>query len=339
MTSDIQEQIERRRERARAEILKIVNKGSHPVFSLFEVSSVSKKSYRVEIRSLDELQNSCTCPDYKSNLIGTCKHIEGVLISLEKEHGKKLKKLAAERPKGTQIYLHHGVDVTLRIILPIPDNARVRDLLNRHFDPSGLLVGSPLQALPTLLAEVESLSARDRSLVRVTEAVIEYLSLLQDREEVAQQKEWFLDQVKRGRRTFDVLSTKLYPYQEQGAMHLAFGRRAMLADDMGLGKTVQAIAAAALLKEMRDIQTAVVICPLRSNTSGRVRFGASPRCLSPWWKATSKPAAPSTANHPSSKSSTTNSCALTWTNCSNCIPTSSSLTKPSASKTGAQKPR
>jgi superfamily II DNA or RNA helicase len=261
MTSDIQEQIERRRERARAEILKIVNKGSHPVFSLFEVSSVSKKSYRVEIRSLDELQNSCTCPDYKSNLIGTCKHIEGVLISLEKEHGKKLKKLAAERPKGTQIYLHHGVDVTLRIILPIPDNARVRDLLNRHFDPSGLLVGSPLQALPTLLAEVESLSARDRSLVRVTEAVIEYLSLLQDREEVAQQKEWFLDQVKRGRRTFDVLSTKLYPYQEQGAMHLAFGRRAMLADDMGLGKTVQAIAAAALLKEMRDIQTAVIICP------------------------------------------------------------------------------
>ena len=44
-------------------------------------------------------------------------------------------------------------------------------------------------------------------------------------------------------------------------MHLAFGRRAMLADDMGLGKTVQAIAAAALLKEMRDIQTALIICP------------------------------------------------------------------------------
>ncbi|MDP1545396.1 MAG: hypothetical protein Q8L87_05185, partial [Anaerolineales bacterium] len=56
----------RRRERARAEILKIANKGSHPVFSLFEVSSVSKKSYRVEIRSLDELQNSCTCPITKT---------------------------------------------------------------------------------------------------------------------------------------------------------------------------------------------------------------------------------------------------------------------------------
>jgi len=261
MTSDIQEQIERRRERARAEILKIANKGSHPVFSLFEVSSVSGRAYRVEIRSLDELQNSCTCPDYKNNLIGTCKHIEGVLISLEKEHGSKLKKLAAERPRGTQIYLHHAIDITVRVALPIPDRAPIKDLLSRYFDPSGLLVGAPLQALPSLLSAIESLPARDKPLVRVTEAALEHLSLLQDREEVTQQKEWFLDQVKRGLRTFDVLSTKLYPYQKQGAMHLAFGRRAMLADDMGLGKTVQAIAAAALLKEMRDIQKAVVICP------------------------------------------------------------------------------
>jgi len=261
MSSDIQEQIERRRERARAEILKIENKGSHPVFSLFEVSSVSKRSYRVEIRSLDELHNSCTCPDYKSNLIGTCKHIEGVLISLEKEHGENLKTLAAERPRGTQVYLHHGTEVTVRVALPLPDRAPVKNLLNQYFDSAGLLIGAPLQTLPSLLAAVATLPARERPLVNVADSVREHLALLQDREEIQQQKEWFMDQVKRGRRSFDVLSTKLYPYQEEGAMHLAFGRRAMLADDMGLGKTIQAIAAAALLKEMRDIQTAVIVCP------------------------------------------------------------------------------
>lgn len=261
MTTDIQEQIERRRERARAEIQKIANKGSHPVFSQFEVRSVSGHAYRVEIRSLGELQNSCTCPDYKTNLIGTCKHIEGVLIHLEQAHGKKLKKLAAERPRGAQIYLHHGMDVTVRVTLPLPSRAPIQDLLTRYFDPSGILVGSPLQTLPLLLSAIENLPGRERPLVSIAEAVREHLALLQDREEVQQQKEWFLDQVKRGRRTFDVLSTKLYPYQEQGAMHLAFGRRAMLADDMGLGKTVQAIAASALLKEMRDIQRALIICP------------------------------------------------------------------------------
>ena len=207
------------------------------------------------------MQNSCTCPDYKSNLIGTCKHIEAVLIHLDEEYGQKLKKLAEQRPRGSQIYLHYGVDVTVRVTLPLPDRAPVRDLLNHYFDPAGLLVGSPLQSLPALLAAIEGLPPRDRQLISVTEAVREHLALLQDRNEIRQQKEWFLDQVKRGRRTFDVLSTKLYPYQEQGAMHLAFGRRTLLADDMGLGKTVQAIAAAALLKEMRDIQGALVICP------------------------------------------------------------------------------
>lgn len=261
MPTDIQDQIERRRERARAEILKIANKGSHPIFSQFEVKSISGRAYRVEVRSLDEMQNSCSCPDYKSNLIGTCKHIEAVLIHLREEHGEALKKLAEKRPRGSQIYLHYGMDVTVRVTLPLPDRAPIRDLLDRYFDPAGLLVGSPLQILPALMAAIESLPPRDRLLVSVAEAVREHLALLQDRDEIRQQKEWFLDQVTRGRRTFDVLSTKLYPYQEQGAMHLAFGRRAMLADDMGLGKTVQAIAAAALLREMRDIQRAVVICP------------------------------------------------------------------------------
>jgi SNF2 family DNA or RNA helicase len=46
-----------------------------------------------------------------------------------------------------------------------------------------------------------------------------------------------------------------------GTLHLAFGRRTMLADDMGLGKTVQAIAACALLRELRDVQRVLVICP------------------------------------------------------------------------------
>jgi superfamily II DNA or RNA helicase len=219
------------------------------------------------------MHNTCTCPDYKTNLIGTCKHIEGVLIHLREEYADRLDELTKQRPRGVKIYLHYGVDVTVRVELPLPDRKPVQELLTRYFDPSGVLVGAPLNVLPILFALLEKLPERERQLVLVDEAVREHLELLQDREEVAQQKEWFLDQVKRGRRTFDVLSTKLYPYQEQGAMHLAFGRRAMLADDMGLGKTVQAIAAAALLKDLRDIQKAVIICPasLKSQWAREIR--------------------------------------------------------------------
>lgn len=52
MPSDIHVQIERRRQRGLKEITRIVNKGHHPIFSLFEVSSVSEQPYRVQVRSL-----------------------------------------------------------------------------------------------------------------------------------------------------------------------------------------------------------------------------------------------------------------------------------------------
>ncbi len=80
MSSSISIQIERRRQRGLKEITRIVNKGNDSIFSLFDVSSLSGQTYRVQIRSLSEMLNSCSCQDYRTNLIGTCKHIEAVLL-------------------------------------------------------------------------------------------------------------------------------------------------------------------------------------------------------------------------------------------------------------------
>ena len=71
----------------------------------------------------------------------------------------------------------------------------------------------------------------------------------------------FLGDVKAGKQTFDLVKAKLYSYQQEGMLHLAFGERVMLADDMGLGKTVQAIAACELLRRLRGIQRVLVVSP------------------------------------------------------------------------------
>jgi uncharacterized Zn finger protein len=101
MPTDIEVQIERRRQRALGDITKITNKGNHPLFSLFEVASVSGQVYRVEIRSFEKLQNTCTCPDYKTNLIGTCKHIESVLIYLKDAYVEELVELGQKQAVET----------------------------------------------------------------------------------------------------------------------------------------------------------------------------------------------------------------------------------------------
>jgi superfamily II DNA or RNA helicase len=258
---DIQDQIDRRRQRAAEDIAAIENRGQHAVYSTFDVTSRSGQTYRVQIRSLTELLNSCTCADYTTNLLGTCKHIEGVLLHLRQNLGETWDEVAAQSPPVSQIFLHHAQETTVRISLPLPGPPTLRDTLARYFDAEGILTGSPNRTLPALLQDLEALPPRQRASVQIASEVQRYLERLQDIEAIQRQKEWFLEQIERGQRSLNLLSAPLYPYQEEGAMHLAFGRRAMLADDMGLGKTVQAIAASGLLHQLRDIQRVLVVCP------------------------------------------------------------------------------
>jgi len=257
----LQEQIKRRRKRGLEELAKIVNQGQHPVYSTFEVTSTSERVYTVQVRSLTERLNTCTCPDYRTNTIGTCKHIEGVVANLEKEFADQWEEFIAQAPPIAQLYVHHAERTTVRVTLPFPERKKLHALLTRYFDAEGVLQGKITQSLPALLSELNRLSARDRKQIHVDQAVHDHLKNQQDIEAVGQQKRWFLDQVEQGNRSLSVLSTPLYGYQEEGLLHLTFGRRTLLADDMGLGKTIQAIAAAALLKQLRDIEHVLVVTP------------------------------------------------------------------------------
>jgi superfamily II DNA or RNA helicase len=257
----LREQLDRRRKRGMEEIAKIVNKGQHPVYSTFEVTSTSKRTYGVQIRSLTELLNTCTCPDYATNTLGTCKHIEGVLGNLQQQFQKQWKEFIEQAPPVTHIYVHHAERTTVRVTQPLPKSKRLREVLGRYFDAEGVLQGRVTQSLPTLLGELNAVPASFRATLHVGQDVHDHLKNQQDIEAVELQKKWFLEQVEIGARSLNVISTPLYRYQEEGVLHLAFGRRVLLADDMGLGKTIQAIAAAALLHQLRDIQRVLIVTP------------------------------------------------------------------------------
>jgi superfamily II DNA or RNA helicase len=254
-------QIARRQDRALEELTRIINLGDHPLLSTFEVTSASGRCYQVRIRSVATRLNSCTCPDYRTNTLGTCKHIEGVLMHLEREMGARFRVLAASSPEVAQVFLQHAEATRVRLTRPLPADDRLAEVLDRHFDPAGVLQGETLRSLPALLAELEALPAETQGLVRVDEEVHQHLDQLEDLESIRTQKQWFLRQVDNGARSVDVISTRLYPYQHDGMLHLAFGGRTLLADDMGLGKTVQALAAASLLHQLRDIRKVLVVCP------------------------------------------------------------------------------
>src|SRR5438132_489363 len=59
------------------------HQGEHPVFTEYTVHNpTSGGEYTVAIRSPGRGLNFCTCMDYKTNGLGTCKHIESVLVNL-----------------------------------------------------------------------------------------------------------------------------------------------------------------------------------------------------------------------------------------------------------------
>jgi hypothetical protein len=142
---DTQTQIKCCRERAMTDIARVVNRGEHVAFSTFDVTSTTNCTYRVQIRSLTEPQNSCTCPHYLTNLVGTCKHIEGVLLNLKEALGDQWDELVAPAPPIIQIYLHHAEETTIRALPVQPVPHEIQAVLDRYFDTSfpATVIGGP----------------------------------------------------------------------------------------------------------------------------------------------------------------------------------------------------
>jgi hypothetical protein len=73
-----------RRQFGREQPFTLENIGNEPVFSEFIVRNPERGSaYRVAIRGVMPGDNFCACPDFATNTLGPCKHIEFTLTKLE----------------------------------------------------------------------------------------------------------------------------------------------------------------------------------------------------------------------------------------------------------------
>lgn len=242
----------RRIQRAREEKHAITNLNSeHPVFSTFAVKSPSGMTYHIELRDVATRSFSCTCPDFRTAGLGTCKHIEATLIWLKRRH-KGDYKLAETR---TSPHLHLVPDgKQLRIER---DFERLPVTLRSLFDDKGFLSADVDEALPKL---------RRTSKLRISQDVEPFLASRLHEEERRSLRRDYETGVVEGRHPEHVTLHPLYPYQREGMLHLAFGERALLADEMGLGKTIQAVAACALLHHLGKAQRVLVVTPASLKT-------------------------------------------------------------------------
>ena len=251
-------QLELRRQYGRAQDYELSNVGDHPVFSEFRVTNPeSKGSYRVRIRGVEPGDNQCSCPDFATNELGTCKHIEFVLQRLGK--ARKTGKLLRDgfEPSFSEVVVQYGSRRSARFRPGADCPQALARLASEFFDDDQLL--RP-EAVGNFERFLEGAGGIDHDL-RCDDAVLE---LIAEHRDAGHRREKVAEMFPSGRRSKafkDLLHVDLYDYQRDAVLFAARAGRCLIGDEMGLGKTIQAVAAAEVMARLFGVERVLIVCP------------------------------------------------------------------------------
>ena len=207
----------------------------------------SREEYKVVFRAENSTWNYCSCMDFKTSQLGTCKHLEAVKLKLNGHRH------VVNTPSYSSVYLSYrnGRKVSLRI----GSNHReeMEQLAKQYFDSHSHLRE---EAFP-IFDQFLSAAAHFDSDFRCYQDAIDFV--VDRRENIRRCK---LVEEKYNNEQLDILlDTQLYPYQKEGIRFAAKAGRAIIADEMGLGKTIQAIGTAELLLREGFVDNILIVCP------------------------------------------------------------------------------
>jgi superfamily II DNA or RNA helicase len=249
-----------RRQFGRAQSFAVKNIGDAPVFSEFAITNPATGGrYRVAIRGPGVGENFCSCPDFATNDLGTCKHVEFVLARLERTRGGKAALTRGFRPQYSEVYLAYGGERRVRFrrgsACPKALAERARALFD---DASGdALSRGRFAKLDAFLADARAAGHE----VRCYEDALAFIAEARDADARLRILDHRYPDGAASAGLADLVKTKLYPYQAEGVLFAARAGRCLIADEMGLGKTIQAIAATELFARHFGAERVLVVCP------------------------------------------------------------------------------
>lgn len=253
-------QMRLRKQFGRAQSFEVENIGDEPVFSEFRVTNPQTDgNYRVAIRGTLPGENYCACPDFATNDLGTCKHIEFVLGRLEKQRGGRKALAHGFHPPYSEIYLQYGGDrhVRFRAGAECPSVLAKRAAALFNGPPDGALPIAHFRRLDAFLAATHK-SGHE---LRCYEDALGFIAQVRDAEERRRIIDAAYPQGARSAALKKVVKIELYPYQAEGALFAVRAGRCLIGDEMGLGKTIQAIAATQLFARHFGAERVLIVCP------------------------------------------------------------------------------
>ena len=206
-----------RRQFGREQAFGLENLGSEPFFSEFRVSNpVSKSSYRVAIRGRGPGGNFCSCPDYATSELGTCKHIEFTLAYLEKKRGARAAFARGYQPAFSELYLRNEGKRCVHFRAGTDCPPAVREAAAGLFDAErdGMLPEERLDDLEAFMA----LASKSGHEFHAYDDALDFLAGRRDADRRASKIEQLFPRGAADPKLLALLKVPLYPYQAEGAL-------------------------------------------------------------------------------------------------------------------------
>jgi len=273
-----------REERARTEKMRVKSADPAALWTDYAVTNaVSGKTYRVALRGWEPGECYCTCPDFRTNTLGTCKHV----LHVQRKVARRFPAAVRNRP-----YVHHDIAVAVRYgrraelcwLLPGKLGGQAAELL----EP---VRGRAVDNAHDLARRLAKLTAAGVEVTVYPDAEALMQHMLYQERMAAKVAEIRADPAGHPLRTA-LLKAELLPYQLDGIAFAAGVGRAILADDMGLGKTIQGIGVAEMLAREAGVARVLVVCPttLKSQWRSEIRRFSERSCQLVLGSAAERPA-------------------------------------------------
>lgn len=248
-----------REKRAREERMKITSQDPSTPWTDYTIYNYqSGKTYRAALRSFEPGDAYCSCRDFKTNQLGTCKH----LIKLKAYVRRKFSAEQLAQPfiqREFAVALDYREKISPRLLRPNKPKlfTKTRSRLKAYDALPNPAAPDAVRQLLELIRNIEA----DGHEVRIYPDAEEWIQAILLRDHLKTKTAAIRENPEEHPLRKSLLKTDLLPYQLDGIAFAAGACRTILADDMGLGKTIQGIGTAAYLKAEANIKKVLVICP------------------------------------------------------------------------------
>ena len=210
-------------------------------------NAITRNEYKVVYRGRNSMWNYCSCMDFKTSQLGTCKHLEAVKLWVKK------KKVHREQPSYSSVYIDYKGPRSVKIRFGETCNDIFKRLAKDYFDGDGVLREEAYDKFDIFLHAAKAIDENFRCYGDALDFII-------SKREKSRRLQ--LVESKYSDETLDsLLKARLYPYQKEGIRFAVKAGKAIIADEMGLGKTIQAIAASEIYLREGMADNVLVVCP------------------------------------------------------------------------------